>query len=51
MFKVQSLQTNYISLYTSVVKDGAPITTLERDPLGARRHGEYRIVSSSVAAR
>ena len=85
-----ALQKNYISLYTSVVKDGAPITdrhqgalgelragrgnfsfvtfaqlnragvkallkdidsTLRDDPLGALEYSDYRIVSSSVAAR
>jgi hypothetical protein len=46
-----ALQKNYISLYTSVVKDGAPITdgykgALGELKIGALQYGTYRIVSS-----
>jgi hypothetical protein len=34
-----ALQKNYISLYTSVVKDGAPITDRHKGSLGELRNG------------
>jgi hypothetical protein len=34
-----ALQKNYISLYTSVVKDGAPITERHKGALGELRSG------------
>jgi hypothetical protein len=47
-----ALQKNYISLNTSVVKEGAPITDRYKGRLiGALRYGTYRILSSSAAAR
>jgi hypothetical protein len=45
-----ALQKNYISLYTSVIKDGAPITERHKGALGELRSGRGNFSSAVTGA-